>query len=65
VPGDPATLFETELYDLVSDPYELTNVASDPGNAARVAAMAARLRALRPNWPIDSDPEGPDPAEDD
>jgi arylsulfatase A-like enzyme len=65
VPGDPATLFETELYDLVSDPYELTNVASDPGNAARVAAMAARLRALRPNWPIDSDPEGPDPAEED
>jgi hypothetical protein len=30
-----------------------------------VAAMAARLRALRPNWPIDSDPEGPDPAEED
>ena len=58
------TLFETELYDLVADPYELQNVASDPANAARVAAMAARLRGLRPNWPIDSDPNGPDPDED-
>jgi N-acetylglucosamine-6-sulfatase len=63
-PGDPATAFETELYDLLNDPYELTNVASDPANAPRVAAMAARLRQLRPNWPIDSDPNGPDPEED-
>jgi len=63
-PGNPATLFETELYDLVNDPYELTNVASDAANAARVTAMAARLRQLRPNWPIDSDPNGPDPEED-
>ena len=63
-PGDPATLFETELYDLVSDPYEQTNLVSDPANAARVATMAARLRTLRPNWPVDSDPEGPDPAEE-
>lgn len=59
------TLFETELYDLVADPYELNNVASDPANATCVAAMAARLRQLRPNWPIDSDPNGPDPEEDD
>ena len=36
-----------------------------PANAARIAAMAARLRQLRPNWPIDSDPNGPDPDEDD
>ena len=63
-PGDPATLFETELYDLTADPYELTNVATDPGNAARIAAMAARLRQLRPFWPVDSDPNGPDPEED-
>jgi arylsulfatase A-like enzyme len=63
-PGDPATLFETELYDLVSDPYEQTNLVGDPANAARVATMAARLRTLRPNWPVDSDPEGPDPAEE-
>ena len=63
-PGDPATLFEVELYDLVNDPYELENVASDPQHAARIAAMAARLRQLRPNWPVDSDPNGPDPGEE-
>ena len=40
-------------------------MAGDPGNATRMAAMAARLRQLRPNWPIDSDPNGPDPAEED
>ena len=64
-PGDPNTTFEKELYELVSDPYEQTNVASDPQHAARIAAMAARLRQLRPNWPTDSDPNGPDPDEDD
>ena len=64
-PGDPNTTFELELYDLVADPYELNNVATDPGNAARIAQMAVRLRELRPNWPIDSDPNGPDPAEED
>jgi len=63
-PGDPMTTFETELYDLILDPYEETNVAPDPGHAARIAQMAARLRQLRPNWPIDSDPNGPDPEED-
>jgi arylsulfatase A-like enzyme len=64
-PGNPATTFERELYDLAADPYELENVADDAGNAARVTAMGMRLRALRPNWPVDSDPNGPDPAEDD
>ncbi len=63
-PGDPNTAFERELYDLDADPYELTNVASDPGNAARITAMATRLRQLRQNWPVDSDPNGPDPEED-
>ena len=63
-PGDPNTLFETELYDLWSDPYELENVASDPVNAVRVAEMALRLRQLRPNWPVDSDAGGPDLPED-
>jgi arylsulfatase A-like enzyme len=63
-PGDPNTLFERELYDLLNDPYEETNVAGDPQHAVRIAAMAVRLRQLRPNWPIDSDPNGPDPAED-
>jgi arylsulfatase A-like enzyme len=63
-PGDPDTAFELELYDLLTDPYELVNVASDPQHAARIAAMAARLRQLRPFWPVDSDPNGPDPAEE-
>jgi arylsulfatase A-like enzyme len=63
-PGSPSTTFQRELYDLVADPYELTNVANDPANAARIVTMAARLRQLRPNWPIDSDPKGPDPDED-
>jgi N-acetylglucosamine-6-sulfatase len=62
--GNPLTTFETELYDLVADPYELQNVATDPGNAARISAMATRLRQLRPNWPVDSDAGGPDPPED-
>jgi N-acetylglucosamine-6-sulfatase len=63
-PGDPNTAFEYELYDLLADPYELANVAGDPQHAARIAQMAMRLRQLRPNWPIDSDPNGPDPDED-
>lgn len=63
-PGDPATTFEVELYDLLNDPYELQNVAADPQHAARISTMATRLRALRPNWPLDSDPGGPDLPED-
>jgi arylsulfatase A-like enzyme len=63
-PGDPASAFDRELYDLESDPYELVNVAADPQHAARIVAMAARLRELRPNWPVDSDPGGPDPPEE-
>jgi arylsulfatase A-like enzyme len=63
-PGNPLSTFETELYDLAADPYELQNVATDPQHAMRIAAMAARLRELRPNWPIDADAGGPDPPED-
>lgn len=61
-PGDPGTAFETELYDLESDPLEQQTVATS--HPDQVAAMAARLRELRPNWPVDSDPMGPDPDED-
>jgi arylsulfatase A-like enzyme len=61
-PGDPATAFEYELYDLVNDPLELENLAADPVHAPRIAAMAARIREVRPTWPGDSDStvEGPD-----
>jgi len=64
VPGSADGAFERELYDLASDPYELENLASDPAHATRIATMAARLRELRPSWPLDSDPGGPDPDEE-
>jgi arylsulfatase A-like enzyme len=41
---------ETELYDLTIDPYELQNQAGNPVYAATEAALAARLRELRPSW---------------
>ena len=63
-PGNPLTTFETELYDLIADPYELNNLATLPEHATRIATMATRLRQLRPNWPIDADPNGPDPGEE-
>jgi len=37
---------EDELYDLASDPYELTNRAADPGYRSQVVAMRARLDTL-------------------
>jgi len=45
------TTNERELYDESSDVFELTNVVNDPNNAATAAALAARLRELRPGWP--------------
>jgi len=53
-PGDPATEFERELYDLENDPYELESLHAAPEHADRIAAMAARLREIRPTWPGDS-----------
>jgi len=41
------TTGERELYDLVTDPYQLTNVASLPANAVLVATLKARLALLR------------------
>jgi arylsulfatase A-like enzyme len=61
--GSASSAVETELYDLLADPYELTNIASDPANAARVSAMAARLRELRPGWPLDADSKQSDPSD--
>jgi arylsulfatase A-like enzyme len=62
-PGNPNTLFERELYDLETDPLELVNVADDAANAQRVADMAARLRQLRPSWPVDAHAAAEDPNE--
>jgi arylsulfatase A-like enzyme len=42
---------EAELYDVLGDPFELTNVVTDPVNADTVSMMALRLRELRPDWP--------------
>ena len=37
---------EFELYDVVSDPYEMIDLASDPEHQARVAAMHQKLKGL-------------------
>lgn len=37
---------EEELYDLVNDPYELTNVVASPANAAVLAGFRTRVRQL-------------------
>lgn len=41
---------ETELYNLVTDPFELQNGSHDPANAAIRQQLAARLRELDPGW---------------
>ena len=43
---------ETELYDLINDPFELNNRTNDPAVADTKASLAARLRQLRPDWSV-------------
>src|SRR5437867_3419591 len=43
---------ETELYNLQTDPFELDNQTNNPAYAALKAQLAARLRQLRPAWPL-------------
>ena len=40
----------TQLFDLVEDPAEITNLAGNPEHAARVAAMTATLTAEMKRW---------------
>lgn len=40
---------ELELYDLQTDPYQLTNVASDPANAALIAQLSTLVATLKSN----------------
>jgi arylsulfatase A-like enzyme len=42
----PGTTETDELYDLKSDPYEMKNLISDPGQAERIKGMQARLAQL-------------------
>ena len=42
---------ETELYDLMTDPFELDNQTNNPAYAALKTQLAVRLRQLRPGWP--------------
>ncbi len=46
-----------ELYDLVADPWELNNVASDPANVGTIAEM----RALLLKWATDTEDYAPVP----
>jgi N-acetylglucosamine-6-sulfatase len=41
---------EAELFDLDTDPYELMSVDGDPAHHDVQAALAARLRELKPSW---------------
>jgi arylsulfatase A-like enzyme len=53
---------ELEMYDLLADPFELTNLADEPGYAEQQAELAATLAALRappiPDTTIFTGPEG-------
>jgi N-acetylglucosamine-6-sulfatase len=42
---------ETELYNLLADPFELQNETLNPAYVDLKAQLAARLQQLRPGWP--------------
>ena len=46
-----------ELYDLVEDPWELTNVVGDPSNSGILAELQLRLA----DWSIDTEDARPVP----
>ena len=46
-----------ELYDLVEDPWELTNVVGDPSNSSILAELQLRLA----DWSIDTEDARPVP----
>ncbi len=54
----PNTAGVVELYDLVNDPYELDNRASDPTTAGVQDALRSRLDALRARAPLRRAPAG-------
>jgi arylsulfatase A-like enzyme len=49
---------ESELYDLVADPFELQNQTTNSTYASVKASLAARLREFRPDWPPPGSPSG-------
>ena len=55
--GGSGALQDDELYDLEADPWELTNVAYDPANAAAISEMRAYLA----EWMIETEDASPVP----
>ena len=56
-PGGSTAHSEDELYDLKTDPWELTNVAHEPGNTGVISNM----RALLVDWMLETEDYNPVP----
>ena len=54
---DPGSDDLDELYDLIADPWELTNVANDPANGSVISEM----RALLMEWATETEDYDPVP----